>query len=79
MQGVSFRFFTQRKAAELGVCGFVRNEPDGSVYIEAEGSPEVLDQFLRWCRRGPSLARVEKVKSGYSNEVKGFRDFVIRY
>ena len=43
VQGVGFRYYTQRKAVELGITGFVQNRPDGSVYIEAEGEEEDLD------------------------------------
>lgn len=42
----------------LEVNGLVRNEPDGSVYIEAEGSEEKMNQFIAWCRHGPTRAQV---------------------
>lgn len=58
VQGVFFRASTQETAQRLGVNGIVRNEPDGSVYIEAEGEAPALDQFTAWCRQGPSRARV---------------------
>jgi acylphosphatase len=58
VQGVFFRASTQDKARELGVQGTVRNELDGSVFIEAEGEAEALDRFVRWCRKGPPGARV---------------------
>jgi len=61
VQGVFFRASAQDKADELGVKGFVRNEPDGSVYIEAEADESSLQQFIDWCRQGPPRARVEKV------------------
>ncbi|GIV33679.1 MAG: acylphosphatase [Chitinophagales bacterium] len=62
VQGVWYRDSARKKALELGITGFVRNEADGSVYIEAEGTAEQLDQFTAWCRQGPPLARVEKVE-----------------
>ncbi len=61
VQGVFFRDSTRNKASELGICGVVRNQPDGAVYIEAEGDDEPLEQFVQWCREGPPWARVEKV------------------
>ena len=61
VQGVWFRGSAQRKARELGVNGFVKNMPDGSVYAEAEASEEALRAFVNWCRTGPELARVESV------------------
>lgn len=61
VQGVFFRHSTRREAEELGLSGFVRNEPDGSVYLEAEGEEEQIQKFLGWCRKGPLLAKVEKI------------------
>ncbi len=65
VQGVGFRFYTQKKANELGICGHVRNRPDGSVYIEAEGEEEKLEIFLNWCEDGPSWAHVSKCEKQY--------------
>lgn len=61
VQGVFFRASARDKADELGVKGFVRNEPDGSVYIEAEADEGSLHQFTEWCRQGPPRALVEKI------------------
>jgi len=61
VQGVGFRFQAKQQADTLGISGFVRNEDDGSVSIEAEGEEEQMEQFIEWCRRGPRYARVEKV------------------
>lgn len=61
VQGVFFRASTQQKAVELGLTGFVRNEPDGSVYIECEGEEAALEKFKTWCHNGPPSARVNKV------------------
>lgn len=49
VQGVFFRASTKDAADRLGIKGFVRNEPDGSVYIEAEGEEEKLNQFMECC------------------------------
>ncbi|MBE0653272.1 MAG: acylphosphatase, partial [Bacteroidales bacterium] len=48
-------------ARYLGIHGFVRNEHDGSVYIEAEANRKNLDDFVRWCRKGPGSGYVESV------------------
>ena len=77
VQGVFFRHSTKQKAKESGIKGFVRNEPDGVVYIEAEGEEENLKQFLDWCRRGPFLAKVKKVEFIFNSDIKNFSDFVI--
>ena len=63
MQGVFFRASAAKEARRLEIALLAaRNEPDGSVYIEAEGSEEPLRTFLDWCRRGPALAKVERVE-----------------
>lgn len=77
VQGVFFRAETQRMARSLGVMGFVRNEPDGSVYIEAEADEETLARFVRWLHRGPEAARVESV-TPESGAVQSFPDFEVR-
>lgn len=61
VQGVFFRTSTKEAAEQLGIKGFVRNEKDGSVYVEAEGGEENLQQFVAWCHRGPSRAEVKDV------------------
>jgi len=61
VQGVGFRYSAQRKAADLDITGWIRNNPDGTVEILAEGAPERLSAFLSWLRSGPSFAYVSKV------------------
>ncbi len=61
VQGVWFRDSTLEKAQELGIKGFVKNESDGSVYIEAEGSKDALKKFINWCHEGPPFAKVTSV------------------
>ncbi len=60
MQGVGFRYYTRAKAQEAGVFGIVKNMPDGSVYIEAEGEESALEMFSLWCRQGPGWAKVTR-------------------
>ena len=62
VQGVGFRYNTQRKARELGVKGWVRNTADGRVEIEAFAEPPVMEKFLQWCGQGPSGAHVTAVE-----------------
>ena len=76
VQGVFFRASAQRAAQELGLAGTARNEADGSVAIEVEGPDGQVDEFVAWCRRGPSHARVERVEV-VEGEVRGMRGFVI--
>lgn len=60
VQGVGFRVFTQKKARELGLSGWVRNLKDGSVLAMAEGQPQRLEEFETALRQGPLGARVEE-------------------
>ena len=62
VQGVNFRWFTQRHASELMLKGYVRNTPDGSVQVVVEGPRETIEQLLDSLRVGPSAAVVESVK-----------------
>lgn len=71
MQGVGFRFSARNVAKTNGITGFVRNETDGSVYIEAEGEEKNLDRFLAWCRKGPSMSYVTNV-SFEEGDIKPF-------
>lgn len=60
VQGVFFRESCRREAARLGVSGWVRNEPDGSVAAEFEG--DAVDDLVAWCRSGPRGADVDRVE-----------------
>jgi len=62
VQGVWFRDSTLKKAQELGVKGFVKNQADGSVYMEVEGTESALQAFVQWCHEGPPFAKVEAVE-----------------
>lgn len=78
VQGVWFRAYTQRKAQELGIKGFVRNEADGSVYIEAVGEEEALQQLIEWCHEGSPLAKVERVEVAPLESPPDYTEFSIR-
>jgi acylphosphatase len=75
VQGVFFRYTTRKVARKLGLTGIVKNMPDGSVYIEAEGTEENLSQLLKFAKKGPKYAEVSNVEYEYSaplNKYKGF-------
>ncbi len=77
VQGVFYRASTKQKALALGVKGFVKNMPDGTVYIEAEGTYSQLNELIDWCKQGPKFSKVENVH--YSpGELNAFDDFEIR-
>lgn len=61
VQGVFFRAETRDRARSLGLSGWVRNAPDGSVEAVFEGQRERIESILDWCRRGPGLAEVDHV------------------
>ena len=74
VQGVFYRATASLKATHLGIKGFVRNERDGSVYIEVEGPADSLAIFTMWCQQGPTGARVDKIETE-EGAVKGFERF----
>lgn len=77
VQGVFFRASAREEARRLGLAGFARNEPDGSVLIEAEGVEAALERFVSWCRQGPPGSRVERVDVEHG-EARGHADFTVR-
>ncbi len=77
VQGVFFRQNTLEKARELGISGYVKNRPDGTVYAEARGEDEALERFVQWCHQGPLLARVDKV-TVVEAKIGEYHDFEIR-
>jgi acylphosphatase len=78
VQGVAFRWYAEQHAARLGVTGWVRNEPDGSVAGHFEGEPEAVEGMVAWCRQGPPSARVRDVTVRDGADT-GAADFGIRY
>jgi len=62
VQGVFFRSYTQEKALELDLKGWVKNNPDGSLEAIFEGSDDKIQQILTWCKQGPPAAKVEELK-----------------
>ncbi len=79
VQGVYFRGFTRNQARALGLTGWVRNEYDGSVHLEAEGPRAALEQLFAAVRRGPSEARVDHVEVDWSEATGEFDRFAVQY
>jgi len=77
VQGVFYRASTKEAADQLNLKGFVQNQPDGSVYVEAEGNEENLKQFVTWCKQGPPRALVTHVDA-QEVELKNYERFEIR-
>jgi acylphosphatase len=74
VQGVWFRGSTQRRARTLGLAGWVRNRPDGSVEAVFEGSRPAVEAALAFCREGPPGARVEGIELR-EEPLEGLRGF----
>lgn len=77
--GVGFRYYAAEKARELGIAGFVRNERDESVLIEAEGEESALQELIRWCKEGSHPGDVSRVERSFSDELKQYKDFTIQH
>lgn len=76
VQQVGFRYYVYRLASELGVNGYVRNMPNGSVLIEAECEKHTMDVFIEHCKKGSPQSDVSKCETT-PVEVKGYKDFKI--
>ncbi|HNY01218.1 MAG TPA: acylphosphatase [Bacteroidales bacterium] len=76
VQRVGFRFSAMEAAYRYSIRGVVMNSGDSDVMIEAEGTPENLDKFLAWCKKGPIGARVENVHIG-EGQLKDYQSFEI--
>lgn len=79
VQGVGFRHATYRKAATMGLSGWVRNTPDGRVEAVFEGEKPVLEEMLDWCTQGPVLSRVDTVECDWAAAEDGFDQFEIAF
>ena len=77
VQGVGFRYHTRQIAQQLGVKGFVRNQPNGTVEIVAVGTRDQLNSLLDWANQGPAAARVTQVKTEPYAGSAHFDDFTI--
>lgn len=81
VQGVGFRYFTFRNAKNLGLKGYVKNLEDGSVEALFEGENEKIKKMLELCKKGPTLARVERIEILEEKEIEKseFNDFEILF
>jgi len=79
VQGVGFRYFVRDIAKKMGVKGFVRNLPDGTVEVVAEADEEILRKFLETIENGPPLAEVTDIRYQFEDKDGGFTDFEILY
>ncbi len=78
VQGVNFRHHTRTQALALGLAGYVRNRPDGTVQVVAQGEERALSKMLGWLHRGPMLADVRKVDVTWQDGQESMGDFKVR-
>jgi len=81
VQGVYYRGNTKKQADLRGLTGFTRNLPDGRVEAVFEGDEDTVKDMLRWCRKGPEMAYVEKVDVEWEKPASGrkHKSFEITY
>lgn len=79
VQGVGFRMFVQQTALKLLVTGWVKNESDGSVSMEIQAEPAVLDKLIETIKKGNGISKVLKMTSEDLPVVKGENKFAVTY
>ena len=76
VQGVFFRDNTRRKAEELGLTGYAKNLPDGTVEVVAEGNEDKINELIEFIKKGPGIAMVEGINLKHK-EPENFKSFKI--
>ena len=79
VQGVCYRMYACEQASHLGVSGWVRNRPDGTVEAVCEGPDQAVAEFAGWCRHGPSFANVADVSEKTEEPTGEFNSFRVTY
>lgn len=75
VQGVAFRTYVQESATELEIVGFVKNLPDGSVEVRAQGMPDILKEFVEYLHEGSLMAQVDSVAVEWGTPSRTFIEF----
>ena len=78
VQGVGYRYSAKKKAESLGIRGSVQNLRNGSVFVTAQGEKEAMDNFVRWCFKGPPGAIVRNIEK-VQGKTKKFSEFSVLY
>jgi acylphosphatase len=79
VQGVGFRYSAVGEARRLGLTGWARNAPDGSVEILAEGAPAAVRALVVWCRQGPPTARVASLQQSEEPSDEPLGEFGVKW
>ena len=78
VQGVGYRYSAKMKAESLGIRGSVQNLRDGSVFVTVQGEKEAIDNFVRWCYKGPPGAIVSNIEK-IQGKTQEFSEFSVLY
>lgn len=79
VQGVFFRHNTKRKALSLGLKGYAKNMPDGTVEVFAEGPEDKIKELIGFCKKGPEAAEVSRVDVKFGKARDEFESFDVRF
>ncbi len=77
VQRVAYRFTAQQMAIKLGLTGYVKNLPNGDVYMELEGQEDDIEKMIQWCYGGPPKAKVTEVDA-VESELRDFKNFELK-
>ena len=78
VQGVGYRYSAKVKAESMDIRGSVKNLRDGSVFLTAQGEKEAMDNFVRWCYKGPPGATVRNIEK-VQGKTEEFSEFMVLY
>ncbi len=78
VQGVGYRYSAKVKAESLCIKGSVKNMRDGTVFLTAQGEKALMENFVRWCHKGPPGSLVRKIEKVHG-KIEGFSEFRILY
>jgi acylphosphatase len=79
VQKVFYRASAKKVADKIGICGWVKNLPDGSVELLIEGEKEKVEKMIYWCKKGPFLAKVNRAEVDWQDYIGDLKNFQILY
>ena len=79
VQAVAYRVYVQEAATNLGLVGYIKNNSDGTVFVLAQGMPDVLKEFVEYLNEGSLLSKVESVGIDWRSVSGVYGEFSIRY
>lgn len=77
VQGVFFRKSAKIEAEKLAILGWVKNNEHGFVEAMAQGKKENVNNFIKWCKKGPPFAKVESIEVDWREDVEDLIDFSV--